>query len=264
MTLIRILLVAAALLVLCGSVNAISLLKDEPPPGLPSGANVTIAEHIQEKPQIPAHATSLSVERVHPANSTPETDITITLKVSNRGNERVRVRLTEDQRPGLVYPDSMPVKYHNYEAMKIPYYSWDLTLDPGTARTISYRVKPEAVGIIAFTAALLTDEYGNQAESAMTSIRVSCIPNGVCDAGENTIFCPEDCPSGGSDGFCDGFPDGKTDPDCLPGADPDSGLTPSPTPAAIPTKQGLPGPSAAVTLATVAVALFLVQRSRTR
>lgn len=262
MTLKRFLLIALAIMVLCSAVSAISLFKDGLPSNLSAGANVTIAENLQEKPQTPAHSTSLSVERTHPAEATPASVITITLKVSNRGNERVRAGLAEDQRPGLVYPDSIPVKYHNFEAMKIPYYSWDLTLEPGAIRTITYNVKPEAVGMVAFTAALLTDEYGNQVESAMTSIRVSCSPNGICDPGENLIFCPKDCPSGGSDGICDGIPDGKVDPDCLPGADPDSGLTP--TPAAIPTKQGLPGPSVTITLATVTFALFIVQRSRTR
>jgi hypothetical protein len=266
MTLKKFLLVILALMMLGGTASAISLFKDGLPANLSAGANVTIAESIEENPQTPAHVTSLAVERTHPGNTTPASVITISLKVSNRGNERGRARLAEDQRPGLVYPDSIPVKYHNYEAMRIPYYSWDLILEPGSTQTITYRVKPDAVGMVAFTAALLTDEYGNQVESAMTNIRVSCIPNGICDAGENLIFCPEDCPSGGSDGICDGVPDGKIDPDCLPGVDPDSGLTPTPTPApaSIPTKQGLPGASAAITLATAAIAIFLVQRSRTR
>lgn len=253
----RFLLVVSAFLVLCSSVMAISLIKEGPPAGLPAGANVTIGESVEERVDLPVHPTNLMVERIHPANATPASLITITLKVSNRGNERVRARLTEDQRPGLQYPDPIALRYHNYEALKIPYYSWNLTLEPGSTQTITYHVKPEAVGMIAFTAALLTDEYGNQVESAMTSIRVACIPNGVCDAGENTIFCPQDCPSGGSDGICDGSPDGKVDPDCEQGADPDSGVTPVTTT----TKKGLlPGPSAAATSATLAIAFFLARR----
>ena len=257
MTLKRFLLIVVAVLVLCSIVSAIPVFKDGLPSNITGGANVTVAEYVQEKPQTQAHPTSLFVERVHPVNATPASLITITLKVSNRGNERVRARLSEDQRPGLVYPDSTQVKYHNYEAMKIPYYSWDLTLEPGSTQTVTYHVKPEAVGMIAFTAALLTDEYGNQVESAMTSIRIACVPDGVCGAGENTIFCPQDCPSGGSDGICDGFPDGKADPDCQPGFDPDAG--PAPTP--VPTKKGLlPGPSVAMTAATLAFVFFLARR----
>lgn len=255
----KFLLVAVVVLALISSVSAISLFKEEPPAGMPAGANVTLGESILERQDLPVHPTRLAVERVHPANSTPATLITITLKVSNRGNERVRARLMEDQRPGLVYTDAYQVNFHNYEAMKIPYYAWNLTLEPGSTQTITYHVKPEAVGMIAFTAALLTDEYGNQVESAMTSIRVACIPNGVCDAGENTVFCPEDCPKGGSDGICDGAPDGKVDPDCEQGADPDSGVTP----AAATTKKGLlPGPSIAAIALTLALTLFLARRRK--
>jgi hypothetical protein len=257
MTPMRFLLVAVVVLALISSVTAISLFKEEPPAGMPAGANVTLGESIEEQPQLPSHPTQLTVERINPANATPALLITITLKVSNRGNERVRALLTEDQRPGLQYPDPIPLRYHNYEALKIPYYAWNLTLEPGSTQTITYHVKPEAVGMIAFTAALLTDEYGNQVEAPMTSIRVSCIPNGVCDAGENTIFCPEDCPSGGSDGICDGSPDGKVDPDCLQGADPDSGVTPSATA----TKKGLlPGPSVAAIVVTLTFVFLLARR----
>ena len=256
MTLKRFLAAVAVLLLLSSAVSAIPLFKDSLPSNLSAGANVSVAENILEKPQTPAHPTSLSVERVHPANATPSSLITVTLKVSNRGNERVKTRLYEDQRPGVQYPDPLAVRYHQYEALKIPYYMWELTLDPGSSQTVSYHVKPEAVGTIGFTAAMLSDEFGNQVESKMTSIRVACIPNGVCDAGENTIYCPEDCPTGSGDGFCDGTPDGKIDPDCVQGYDPDAVVTPAP----VPTKKGfLPGPSAAVTILVLA-GVFLVAR----
>jgi hypothetical protein len=261
MTIQRFLLMAVAVLMLCSTVSAISIFKDGLPSNLTAGANVTIAENIRERPQTQAHLTSLSAERIHPANATPASLITIMLKVSNRGNERVKARLSEDLRPGVQYPDPIALHYHTYEALKIPYYSWDLTLEPGSTQTITYHVKPEAVGMIAFTAALLTDEYGNQVESAMTSIRVSCIPNGVCDAGENTIFCPEDCPRGGSDGICDGSPDGRIDPDCIQGYDPDAAPVPTPVPA----KKGLlPGPSVAVTVVVLAMVFLVARRGRNR
>lgn len=257
MTPIRILLMAVAVMILCSSATAISLIKDEPPSSLPIGTNVTIGESIQERVDLPTHPTSIAVERIHPANVTPAMVITITLKVSNRGNERVRVRLTEDQRPGLQYTDSYELRYHNYEAMRIPYYSWDLTLEPRSTQMVTYHVKPEGVGMIAFTAALLTDEYGNQAESAMTSIKIACMPNGVCDAGENTIFCPQDCPSGSADGICDGFMDGKIDPDCRQNFDPDTGSIPVPSP----TKKSPPGSYICIIAVTIALGVFL-ERSR--
>lgn len=259
MTKRQFLLAAVIVLALIGSVSAISLFTEEPPAGMPADANVTIAENIQERQDLPVHMTQLSVERIAPANATPAAVVAINLKVTNRGNERVNAMLDEDQRPGCVYTDPYPVFYHNYEAMKIPFYRWNLTLEPGSTRTITYHIQPEGVGTIAFTSARLVDEYGNQVESGMTSIRVACIPNGVCDAGENTIYCPEDCPKGGSDGFCDGSPDGKIDPDCIQGYDPDTAETPAP----IPTKKGfLPGPSAAMTVAVLAGVFFVARCCR--
>lgn len=257
MTLKNFLLVAVVFLVLCSSATAeIPVTGDRPLTLPPEATNVTVRENIQVRQDLPIHPTSLAVERVHPANATPVEEISIILKVSNLGNERVKVRLFEDQRPGVQYPDALTVHYHNYEALKIPYYMWEMTLEPGSTQTVTYHVKPEAVGTIAFTAALLNDEFGNQVESKMTSIRVACIPNGVCDAGENTIYCPEDCPSGSSDGICDGSPDGKVDPDCVQGYDPDTAETPAP----IPTKKGfLPGPSVAMTIAVLA-GVFLITR----
>lgn len=253
------LLAAVFVLALIGSVTAISLFKEMPPAGMPADANVTLGESVQEQPQIPFHMTQISVERIHPADATPASVVAINLRVTNRGNERVNAMLDEDQRPGCVYTDSYPVFYHNYEAMKIPFYRWNLTLEPGSTRTITYHIQPEGVGMIAFTSARLVDEYGNQVESGMTSIRVACIPNGVCDAGENAIYCPEDCPKGGGDGYCDGSPDGKIDPDCMQGYDPDTAETPAP----IPTKKGfLPGPSVAMTVAVLAGVFLVVRWSR--
>jgi hypothetical protein len=229
MTLKRYLPMCIAIIFLCSAVTAISLIKEGPPASLPANATVTLGESILVRQDMPVHLTLLSIERVHPANSTPAAEILIALKVSNAGNERVKARVSEDQRLGVRYPDSYEKRYHNYQGIQIPYYSWDITLEPGSTRTITYRIIPEGLGMIAFTSAMVTDEYGNQFESAPTMIKISCVPNGVCDTGENTIFCPHDCPSGGADGICDGIPDGRIDPDCQPGYDSDAISTPAPT-----------------------------------
>lgn len=36
----------------------------------------------------------------------------------------------------------------------------------------------------------------------------------ICQATENYVFCPDDCPSGGSDELCDRIRDKRCDPDC--------------------------------------------------
>lgn len=46
-----------------------------------------------------------------------------------------------------------------------------------------------------------------------------CIRNGICEANENYLTCPGDCPSGSPDGYCDRISDNKCDPDCSENSD---------------------------------------------
>jgi hypothetical protein len=258
MTARHILLAFIAFALLCQAGSAIALLPVGPPTNLSAGDSVSENASLIVIPQTTVLPAALSIERLHPLNATPGADITVTLKVTNSGNRQVRAKVYEDQRPGATYLDSLVTKYHTYQALKIPYNAWDITLGPGATQSVTYRIRPQAVGVISFTPALVVDETGSQTEAKPTSIRVACIPNGVCDAGENTIFCPEDCPKGGSDGICDGSPDGKVDPDCVKGYDPDDPARP----AATATKKGiLPGPSVAATISVLAV-VFLISRRR--
>lgn len=48
-----------------------------------------------------------------------------------------------------------------------------------------------------------------------------CNSDGVCDANENYLSCPADCPLDKPDGMCIKNFDGTCDPDCLTGLDPD-------------------------------------------
>tara|TARA_Y100000310_G_scaffold329894_1_gene400553 strand:- start:230 stop:871 length:642 start_codon:yes stop_codon:yes gene_type:complete len=47
-----------------------------------------------------------------------------------------------------------------------------------------------------------------------------CQKDGICQANENFVSCPTDCPSGSQDGLCVREVDNRCDPDCLAG-DPD-------------------------------------------
>ncbi len=46
-------------------------------------------------------------------------------------------------------------------------------------------------------------------------LRFLCQKDGLCQAGENSISCPQDCPPGGKDNWCERKDDGICDPDCL-------------------------------------------------
>ncbi|MCK4731804.1 MAG: hypothetical protein KAT65_05020, partial [Methanophagales archaeon] len=165
-------------------------------------------------------------------------EIEIKLKITNFDNEEIKIFVSETHRPGIEYIDPIEVKYLQYQALKIPYYSWDMTLPAKGGKEIVYHIKPQNIGMITFSPAVINDEYGNAFESNPTNIKITCNPNGKCDPGENYIFCPEDCTTGIADGICDGVVDGRIDPDCAEGYDPDYVAapisTPKPTPSFLP------------------------------
>jgi hypothetical protein len=230
MTLRRYLLILLALLILWNGVTAISPITDKRPANIPANATVNISEDIQEKPVIPVHATQLEIERIHSANAAPGTELAIALKISNHGVEHVNAQVYEDLRLGLEYLDTNELGYHIYEGLKIPYYTWKISLDPASTKTLTYRVIPKDVGLITFPSAIVIDEFSNHVESNTTLLTITCKPNGTCDPGENTIFCPQDCPSGSADDLCDGIQDNRIDPDCQSGFDPDAPIPTQTTP----------------------------------
>ena len=246
-----------AVILLCSGAAAIPVWEGDLPPDLPENATVEIREDIQEAVTMPVPTGKLAVERSHPATTTPGSEITISLKVTNRGTESAEVRVYEDLRPGLKYSDTYEIGYHVYEALRIPYYTWSLSLGPGASETLTYRAVPEAVGMIAFPPAIVNDASGNRTESAATYLRVECAPNGVCDSGENTFFCPEDCPSGSADDLCDGIRDQRIDPDCQAGYDPDAG----PATTVPPTTQEVPL-SCILFIPAILIALLLITRRK--
>lgn len=211
-------------LILLPGVSAIKLIKDERPPNIPADAPVNVSEYTEPVQTITVHPTRLSIERKHPMEAAAGSSVTITLKLINAGSESVRATIFEDQRPGLTYPDPALISYLQYQGLRIPYFTWNVTLPAGSERTVTYHAMAQSPGMITFSSALLWDEFGNLFESAPTHIRITCVPNGRCDTGENTIYCPADCPSGSADGICDGIADNRIDPDCVTGYDPDAGI----------------------------------------
>jgi hypothetical protein len=219
----------------CGIASAIHLLNDTPPVTIGPGETVGTAEYRETVKPVPAVPAMLTVRRIHPARVKAGETVTITIRTVSEQDQNLQVKLYEDQRPGVEYPDSPAVNYLNYQALKIPYYTWSFDLAGRSSKEVTYSVRPRAVGTIVFTPAVAQDQYGNSFRSDSGYIIVECTPDGRCDRGENFIYCPDDCPTGSPDGTCDGIADGRSDPDCTTGADPDAGTggpevpdTPSP------------------------------------
>lgn len=200
---------------------AIEPFKEEPPPDLPAGAEPKEVEVLEKAEDIVKKKTKLIIERVHREEIKSDETIEVTLKITNYSQEEVKFFVSETLRPGLDYPDPIEAKTRHYQGLMIAYYSWEKNLKPGEETEIKYHLKSEGLGMILFSPALVSDEYGNVFESLPTTLKITCRTNKRCDPDENYIFCPEDCRTGSKDGVCDGVADDRCDPDCLKEVDPD-------------------------------------------
>jgi len=247
-------------------VSAIKPLVEERPPELPAGAEVQIGEEIEEAKEIVTKETNMTIERIHDDEAKIGKEIEIKLKITNLDNEEIKIFVSETHRAGIEYIDPIEIKYLQYQALKIPYYSWDITLPAKGSKEIVYHIKSQNLGMITFSPAVVNDEYGNVFESNPTNIKITCNPNGKCEPGENYILCPEDCTTGIADGICDGVKDGRIDPDCTEGYDPDYAAapvsTPTPTPTPKPAPSFLPIALAVVVILAVVIILAVLFRRR--
>jgi parallel beta-helix repeat protein len=145
--------------------------------------------------------------------------VQVKIRITNSEKLSVLVTVQENFIPEVNYIDLDP-QVDWYEGLQIFYYTWKLVIAPGETKTVIFNVEPRSLGshtlaptLIAAGSVILKATCG--------SIEVGCIPNGLCEPGENSYYCRDDCPSGGMDGYCDRIADGINDPDCQYGVDPD-------------------------------------------
>jgi parallel beta-helix repeat protein len=95
-----------------------------------------------------------------------------------------------------------------------------LTVPAHGTEVVAFAVAPTEPGYYDFPSTRLL--AGDRTyETNPVRVKVLCDPNGLCDPGENFVFCPADCPTGVHDDYCDMVSDGVQDPDCEYGVDPD-------------------------------------------
>ncbi len=102
------------------------------------------------------------------------------------------------------------------ETIKFRFLYYTLNLTKGETRISNY-FRPNALGFVhMFPVEIIYDN--NSLNLPGRDVLVKCVPNGLCEAGENFVNC-RDCKSE-EDKICNGVMDGICDPDCLNG-DPD-------------------------------------------
>lgn len=151
----------------------------------------------------------------------------VTISINNLGSSAIDVAVKES------IAGADPVDPSAFNIVKcppdiklcaeLPYYSWNVTLNPSSIYTITYKIKPLTLGTFKIPATKVTNVLGEVFYSDSLQISVLCNSNSICESnlGENYFNCPQDCPSGSADGVCDLIKDGKCDPDCTPGTDSD-------------------------------------------
>jgi hypothetical protein len=181
---------------------------------LTSDTGFIIDQTITEKEDLPPVETKLKIERFHTATTRVGEQVEIELRISNIGNIDVALSVMEILRRGVVYLDPIETHEEKYGPYVTTYYLWKISLPAGMNTGIRYHIQSETPQMIMFQATTANDQYGNHFDSAPTIIEVVCAPNGVCNTGENSMNCPEDCTTGIADDRCDGKEDQICDPDC--------------------------------------------------
>ena len=150
--------------------------------------------------------------------------VQVGIGVKNLSRSSVSVIVRESFIPGVVYL-GLKAKEGRYEGFQFLYHEWKVEIEAGGTKNIVFEVRPESIGRFDFAgmSVVSSGKVFRDLDIAKLStiVKVVCAPDGICGAGENTLFCPQDCPTGSRDGVCDRVSDDVGDPDCTAGEDPD-------------------------------------------
>ncbi len=174
------------------------------------------------------NAADITVSRSAPDKIKLGDILTVKIEISNSGSGKIDASVKEpvdgcepiDPTEFITPPVSGERPRFSWAP---PYYLWNITLEPASTSTITYKVKPKTFGSLAMPPTDITTSSGDHFYSEGLIVFVEAESNGICepDKGENYYRTPKDCPSGSADGVCDLIKDKICDPDCTSGTDPD-------------------------------------------
>ncbi len=256
------LMVLFVLLVLAANVCATGADVGNTPKDLPKDAvpieNATIVNMGKRQERV---SSQMSITRIIPKTAYPGEPFEVALIVKNLHNGPLETLTIDVKRPGHKYTNAPEAELMRYEGLNIYLLKWEETIEAGETKKYSYTISPSKPQTITFPVATVSDEHGNQFETAPARIDIICRSNGACDKGETYINCPDDCPTGSKDDACDGVKDGRVDPDCEADAEPDS-IKPTTTTMAdrVPIKKEEPGMCNALVLPILSLIFAVIFR----
>lgn len=197
---------------------------------------------------------SIQLTRIVPEQAAPGERIIVSQVLVNTGNERKTVGIIQVLSPDADFDPALltttvvshtgegrvcfgancssqpPGSFSEYTTTADSYH-WDITLERGERKEISYWFVPHSPGQYLIRPASLMIG-GREYFLPAASVEVSCSSGHACDParGENYLTCPQNCANASADNICNPAADGQCDQDCTAGVDPDCGSKKPATP----------------------------------
>ncbi|MCA9998456.1 MAG: right-handed parallel beta-helix repeat-containing protein, partial [Anaerolineales bacterium] len=110
--------------------------------------------------------------------------VAVTVNVENLENSAVTAVVQERFAPGIDY--DLTAQIGRYEAFTFQYHTWNLQIPALGSQAIVFTITPQSVG----THSLMPTEVAagsSDYRANVAALTVTCVSNGVCDAGENLL-----------------------------------------------------------------------------
>jgi len=162
-----------------------------------------------------ASAQEIQVVKDYPQEINLGDIMEIKLYISNSYSIKKEFIITENLPQNIEIIEPLETSTKINDGLKIKYYNWKTSISPNSIKEIVYKIKPLSLGAYIIKSTEVADTSDSKIfMSNPASFDVKCSPNNQCDAEENSVNCPEDCPAGADDGICNYKADGFCDPDC--------------------------------------------------